>query len=156
MATIIIDGRTRVSFCTAVANVSAPTTTELNAGTALEGLIRLDGLDVGMTTGRVDNSSLASTFNTERVGRKKPQISITFHHDTVDTVWGLLTYRTTGFLVIRMGVDRTTAWTSTQKVKVYPIECGEYSDEKPAPDSNWDYTLDFAVTADPDQRAVVA
>lgn len=157
MTAVIIDGRVRVTFAASVASVAAPTVAECNAGTALETFITPDGLDIGMDTGGVDTSNLASTFNTMRAGRKKPGISVTFHHDgPTDTPYNLLPYRTNGYLIVRRGVDRTTAWTIGDKVEVYPVEAGEAVQTKPAPDSTWDFTSPLFVTGDPNTRAVVA
>jgi hypothetical protein len=36
MADIIVDGQTRVAYVPTIANIAAPTTTELNAGTLLQ------------------------------------------------------------------------------------------------------------------------
>lgn len=157
MAPVIIDGRVRVTFATAIANIAAPTTTELNAGTSLEGFITPDGLDIGFDTGEVDVANIGSTYSSTRAGRRKATISVKFHHDSpTDTPWNLLPYRTTGYLVVRMGIDKTTAWASGDKVKVFPVEAGEPSDEAPGPDSTWDFTVPMFVTADANQRAVVA
>lgn len=157
MTAVIIDGRVRVTWCTAISNTAAPTTTELNAGTALETFITPDGLDIGMDTGSVDTSNLASTFTTMRAGRRKPDIKITFHHDSpTDTPYTLVPYRSNGFIVVRRGVDRTTAWASSDKVEVYPVETGEAQQKKPAVDDTWDFTSPMFVTADPNTRAVVA
>ena len=50
------DGRTKVYSVPSIANLAAPTVAELNAGTALDGLMTPDGL-VGFEpdTGDVDN-----------------------------------------------------------------------------------------------------
>lgn len=157
MSVVIIDGRVRVTWASAISNIAAPTTAELNAGTALESLITPDGLDIGMDTGSVDVSNLKSTFTTMRAGRRKPSISLKCHHDSpTDTAYNLLTYRATGYLVVRRGVDATTAWTAADKVEVYPVEAGEAIQEKPQPDGTWDFTSPLYVTADPNTRAVVA
>lgn len=157
MAVVIIDGRVKVTFCTAIANIAAPTTTELSAGTSLEGVMTPDGLDISVGTNGVDVSNLGSTFTAERAGRRKPQINLKFHHDdTSDTGWNLLPYRTAGFLVVRMGIDKTTAYASSQKVKVYPIETGEPSDDAVKPDGTWDFMVPVYTTADANQRAVIA
>jgi|SRR4051812_41894527 hypothetical protein len=158
MSTVIMDGRVRVTWCTAISNIAAPTTTELNAGTALEGYITPDGLDIAMDTGGVDNSNLGSTFTTMKAGRKKPGITVIAHHDSpTDTAYNLIgVYRASGYLVVRRGVDKTTAWTSTDKVEVYPVECGEPLQVKPAPDSVWDFQAPMFVTSDPNTHAVVA
>jgi hypothetical protein len=157
--TIIIDGRTRVSFLTACASIAAPTTTELNAGTALELLIRPDGLQLPVEQAFVNNGSLGSKMTTNRVGRYGVGTSakIGFHHvSTSDTAWLLAIFRTTGFIVVRMGIDRTTAWATGDKAKVYPVEFGEFNDVPPTENSNWDFEVPIAVTDDFNQRAVVA
>ncbi len=157
MAVVIIDGRVKVTFCTAIANIAAPTTTELNAGTALEQFITPDGLDISSSTGKVDVSNLRSTFTTNKAGRRAFDISVKFHHDSpTDTPYNLFPYNTDGYLVVRRGTDATTAWASTNKVEVYPVNSGEAMQEKPAPDGTWDFTIPFMVSSDPNTRAVVA
>jgi len=157
VSVVIIDGRVRVSWLTACATTSAPTVTELNNGTALEGFITPDGLNIGMETGGVNTSNLKSTFTTMRAGRKVPSISIKFHHDSpTDTPYNLVPYRTNGFLAVRRGVDATTAWATGDKVEIYPVESGEAQQETPQPDGTWDFTSPMFVTSDPVTRAVVA
>jgi len=156
MSVVIIDGRVKVVWASAVANVAAPTTAELNAGTALQGLITPDGLDIASQTGKVDVSNLGSKTTTYRAGRKAYDVAIKFHHDSpTDTAYNLFPYRTTGFLVVRRGVDATTAWGAGDKVEVYPLEAGEAMQEKPAPDSPWDFTTPFYLMSDENTRAVV-
>jgi hypothetical protein len=157
VAVVPIDGMVRVSWLTACAVVQSPTVAEANAGTALEGFILPDGLDIGMATGRVDLSNLGSTFGAGGVGRRTPSISIGFHHDgVVDTAYNLMVYRAVGFLLCRYGVLKTTAYTIADKVKVYPAMCGEPVETKPAPDGTWDFVVDIMVTSDPATRAVMA
>lgn len=157
MAVVIIDGRVRVTFATTVAVIAAPTTTELNAGTSLQNQITPDGLDISVGTNGVDVSNLGSKFTAERAGRRKPSITIKFHHDGAsDIAWNLLPYQTNGFLVVRMGIDATTAYASGDKVKVYPVESGEPFDEPTKPDGTWDFTVPMFTTADANQRAVIA
>lgn len=157
MAVVPIDGMVRVSWLTACSNVAAPTTTELNNGTAIEGYITPDGLDIGVATGKVNTSNLGSTFTTRRAGRKEVDIKLKMHHDgTSDVAFNLVPYRTAGFLAVRRGIAKGTAWTAAQVVGVYPVESGEAQEEKPAPDGTWDFMVDLFVTTDPNQRAVVA
>jgi len=167
MAVVIMDGRVRVAWLTACANIAAPTVAELNAGTNIGPYITPDGLDISVDTGRVDVGNVASTFTLERVGRRKPQVKLTLHHDattsTTDPAWALLVYRATGFLAVRLGVDATTAWTighggggTTGVVMVLPVEAGQDNPVKPAPDTSWDFMTDLTVYLDPNFRAVVA
>ncbi len=158
MAVIIIDGRVKVTWCSAIANIAAPTTTELNAGTALQQYITPDGLDVSASTGKVDTSNLGSTFTTSKAGRRAFDSSIKFHHESgTDVPYNLFPYNTDGYLVIRRGTAlATAAWASSDKVEVYPMNTGEAMQEKPAPDGTWDFTIPMFVSADPNTRAVVA
>lgn len=167
MSVVIMDGRVKVYWLTACANIALPTTTELNAGTALDPFITPDGLDISVTTGKVNVGNVGSTFTLERVGRRAPSIALTCHHDattgSTDSPWSLLVYRAVGFLAVRLGIDKTTAWTSGQggggangTLEMYPVECGEFSSAKPAPDSSWDFSVDLTVYLDPNKRAVVA
>lgn len=167
MAVVIMDGRVRVYWLTACSNIALPTVAELNAGTNIGTYITPDGLDIGMTTGKVDVGNVTSTFTLNRVGRRVPTISLTCHHDatsgSTDPAWSLLTYRAVGFLAVRLGVDSATAWTAGQgaggttgTVEMYPVECGEYVNGKPAPDSSFDFTVDLTVYLDPNKRSVVA
>jgi hypothetical protein len=167
MSVVIMDGKVKVTWMTACANILLPTTTELNAGTELTTYIRPDGLDIGMTTGNVDVGNVASTFTLNRMGRRVPTVTIGFHHDataaSTDPAWTLLVYRTLGFLAVRTGVLTATAWTSGQgaggttgALMVIPCEAGEYTPSKPAPDTSWDFDVPLGVYLDPSWRSVVA
>src|SRR4029453_11987002 len=164
MSVVIMDGRARVYWLTACANIALPTVAELNAGTDLTGYITPDGLDISMSTGKVNVGNVGSTYTTNRAGRPEPDLSVTYHHDTpTDTPWTLVLYRATGFLAVRKGLDKTTAWTigqgtggSTGIVQMYPVEAGDYNDGKPAPDTSWDFTVPLMVYLEPNTRAVVA
>lgn len=157
MAPVIIDGRVRVSWVTTISTLAAPTVAELNAGTSLEGYLTPDGLNINSSTNGVDISNLGSSFTTMRAGRRSFDISLTFHHDgTSDVAWNLLPYRTNGYLVARYGIDKTTAWTSTQQVRAYPLETGEPPEVPPKPDGTWDFTVQCFLTGDPQTRAVIA
>lgn len=167
MSVVILDGRVRVYWLTACAVIASPTATELNAGTDLTTYIRPDGLDITMDTGSVDVGNVGSSFTLERVGRRKPSVSLGCHHDatsgSTDPAWNLLVYRATGFLAVRTGIDKATAWTTGQgaggttgALQVIPLEVGEYSPSKPAPDTAWDFDVPVKVYLDPSWRSVVA
>lgn len=167
MSVVIMDGRVRVYWLTACSVIALPTTTELNAGTDLTPYITPDGLDISMATGSVDVGNVGSTFTLTRVGRRTPTITLTMHHDattgSTDAAWNLLTYRTTGFLAVRTGVDKTTAWTTGQggggttgALIIAPSEVAEYNPIKPAPDTSWDFSVELRVYQDPSWRSVVA
>ena len=70
MPDITADGKTRVSWVPTIANINAPTVSELNAGILLQTTITADGL-IGFKpdTADVDTSALDSLFNTVVNGR---------------------------------------------------------------------------------------
>jgi hypothetical protein len=157
MAPVPIDGRVKVAWLNAVAIVGQPTTTELNGGIAAEGFITPDGLDISASTGKVPVSNLGSKQNAYKAGRKDYAIKVMVHHDGVaDTLWNTLVYQATGFLVVRRGLDKAVAWTAGQKCEVYPVDCAEPSEQKPAPDGTWDFEVEMFTNADASTRAVIA
>jgi hypothetical protein len=167
MSVVIMDGRVRVYWLTACSNIALPTTTELNAGTDLTGYITPDGLEITVGTGKVPVGNVGSTYTLNRVGRREPDVSLTCHHDatsgSTDPAWNLLVYRAVGFLAVRTGVDKATAWTTGQgaggttgALQMFPVECGEYNPIKPGENTAWDFTVPLTVYLDPNTRAVVA
>ena len=110
------DGFTKLWFVPTIANTSAPTTSELNAGTALEGFLTPDGWDR-------DTSTLAGGDNTEDVGRRSDAPVITYYAQgtagtSPDSVFA---GNASGYLVERIGIAASTAWTASQKVSVTPV-----------------------------------
>lgn len=159
MADIVADGRTRVAWVPAIANIAAPTTTELNAGMLLQSLLTPDGLaGFQPDTAKVDTSSLASTFSTARNGRTSfdaPMLTLK-KQDTGDTAYTTLIRGATGFLAIRTSVTESTAWTSTQALRVFPVECGEVQHVDIEANSLERYQVPLTVTSSPNLRAAVA
>lgn len=159
MSDVINDGKTRVAWVTTIANISAPTVAELNAGLDFTERITPDGLNIPAETAEVDNSSLASTFTTNRAGRRSFTVEVTFKRGdtpTDDLPWSTLTYQTMGYLVVRRVLPYSTAWTAGQEVEVYPIECGERNSMTPAPNEVAKFTAKMLMPEEPDTSAVVA
>lgn len=160
MADVFSDGNTRVAFVPTIANIAAPTTTELNAGTLLQGTMTADGL-VGFEakTAEVDTTALASTFDTKSLGRDSfsgTMLRLKKQTYGSDTIFTTLTRGTAGYVVVRRGVVETTAWTSTQAVEVYPIICGQVGYLPPAANSIQKYEIPTPITSAPNLRAAVA
>lgn len=159
MADITSDGRTRVYWVTSIANINAPTTTELNAGIDLTSTLTADGLSgLNPDTADVDTSSLASTFTTNTNGRtsfSNTQLTLKKQSGT-DTIFTTLVRDTAGFLVVRRSVAQATAWASAQGVEVYPALCEEGSRADPAPNTVERYMIGLKITSSPALRAAVA
>lgn len=159
MADIITDGRTKVWLVPTVANLAAPTTTELNAGTAIEGLLTPDGL-VGFEpeTADVDNSALNSTFDTKLPGRasfSNTAIRLKKQSGT-DAVYNAYPRDTITNVVVRRGTASSTAWATSDKVEVYPVQTGETRNLAPASNEVQKYEIPVKITTTPNLRATVA
>jgi hypothetical protein len=159
MADIIIDGKVKVWSVPTISNIAAPTTSELNAGSALEGIMTPDGLvGFGPETAEVDVSSLASTFDTRQPGRASfsgTMLRLKKQSGT-DTIYNTLVYGYATNVVVRRGITSTTAWASSDKVEVYPVVCGEVRNLDPEPNSVQKYEVKTLVATQPNLRATVA
>jgi hypothetical protein len=153
------DGRTRVYSVPSISNIAAPTTTELNAGTDLSGLITPDGL-VGFEpdTADVDNSKLNSTFDTKTAGRASFSGTLIrmVKQTGTDSVYNTFVYGYTTNIVIRRDITSGTAWASAQAIEVYPVQCGEIRNLPPEPNSVHKYEVMTKITSQPNLRAAVA
>jgi hypothetical protein len=153
---LVSDGKIRVYWLTACANINTPTTTELNAGMRLDQNMTADGLDRSFDTADVDLSALSSTFDTKGVGRRTPTIGVTIKRQTgTDAIAAALTYQAPGFLVVRDNIDANTAWTTGDKCEVYPATCKQGS-KAYGPNTVQRVTIPMTVTSDPALAAVVA
>lgn len=156
MADLVSDGKIRIYWVTAIANISAPTVAELNAGTRLDTFVTPDGLKREWTTQPVDNSRISSTFDTEDVGRRKPALGVTIiRQDGTDVIFNLLAYKAVGFLVVRDNIDASTAWAAAQKCEVYPAKCHQRS-KMYGPNTLQRADIPISCTTDPDDNATVA
>jgi len=138
MADLTFDGMMRVAFVDTITNIAAPTVAELDAGIDLTPRLAPDGLALSSDTGSVDTTKMNSTANTLKAGRRSFTASVTYVRGTdADDleVEEALTYRASGFLVVRRDVAYEVAWTAAQKVEVYPVECGEANPAAPGPDT---------------------
>lgn len=159
MADFSSDGMTRVAFVPAIANLAAPTTTELNAGILLQAVITADGLEgFEATTSDVDNTALNSLFDTVTIGRDKySNTMLRFKKQlTGDTAYTTLVRGTTGFIVIRRDVLETTAWASSQNVEDYPIICGQRRRLKPEGNTLTKWEVDTKIYLQPNPFAIIA
>src|SRR3954467_3391545 len=103
-ADLLGDGNVKVTFCLTIANISAPTAAELNAGVDLQEWITKDGLGISPEQASVDNTALASRDETEDAGTVKYGIELTVKRkedEVNDTGWDTLTDRQLGYLAVR-------------------------------------------------------
>lgn len=159
MADITADGKTRVAWVPTIANIAAPTTTELNAGMLLQSTLTADGFaGFRPETADVDTSSLDSTFNTMVNGRTSFSGTVLRlkKQTGTDTIFDTLVRDTAGYVVVRRSTTSTTAWASAQKIEVYPALCGEVARLDPEPNSVERYEIPIKITSTPNLRSAVA
>jgi hypothetical protein len=159
MSDLISDGNTKVSWVGSIANINAPTATELNGGADWTLRITPDGLKTDPATADVDTSSLGSTFTTNQPGRRSYTCEVTFKRGSTtieEQPYTTLVYNASGFLVVRRGTAFATAYASGDKVEVYPVTAGEAQNIAPAANEVNKFMSPLKVTSDPATRAVVA
>lgn len=162
MADIVVDGKVRVSYVPTIANIAAPTVAELNAGTLLQSLLIPSGGLTGFepTQAEVDNTSLASTFDTRLPGRLSfSGTTLTFKkQDGTDTVFNLFVADLAGFIVLRMnGILESAAWAASQLVRVYPGRAGvAYPTGVGEANTVEKFVVPWPISATPNLRAVTA
>ncbi len=161
MADIIMDGFVKVWSVPSIANIAAPTTAELNAGTNLGSLLTKEGLQ-GFTpdTGTVDTSALNSTYGTNAPGLielSKGSLRFKAQTQATETIRGVFVYGyTTNIVIRRNGSAETTAWTATDKVEVWPVKCGARIDGEFASNEVQKFDIEIFFYIQPNQNAVVA
>jgi hypothetical protein len=158
---LVHDGNYLVTWVDTIADISAPTTTELSAGMALECQVTPDGLAREASDESVNTSRLCSVFTTTKVGRTSFEVSLTLVKvDTsgtaVDEAYDTLKKGKTGYLVIRDNKSGSDPYAVGDEVEVYPAECGTRSKAAPAANELQTFTLPLNVHADPDLYSVVA
>lgn len=149
MADYYNDGMIKAAFVPTIANVSAPTVAELNAGVDLEGRLTADGLNISGDTASVDTSKLNSSVNSETIGRDSYTVSLTYVRGSgteAEDVQDALVRGAAGYLVVRSNVVSTTAWAAAQEVEVYPVMCKRPIRNTPAPNSSQTVVVALAVT----------
>lgn len=157
MADIVNDGMTKVSFVPTIASIAAPTTSELNAGQALEGFLTPDGLSMDFGNDEVDTTALSSTFSATLPGRQTLSTELTLKDQGRGAVpWSTFASKPNGYLVVRRNVAAATAWTSSQDVEVYPVQAGLRRPLPPAANEVAKFAVTMFHTSAPSMAASVA
>lgn len=153
------DGKTRIDWVPAIANINSPTTAELNAGVRVSQWTTSDGM-VGFRpeTADVPTSTIESEFDTVTNGRRTfSGMMLRFKKQSgSDIVYNTMTPDTTGYVVIRRSVTAITAYASGQAVQVYPVICSETSWLDQEPNTVERFEVPLKLTSRPSLRAAVA
>lgn len=162
MADIVVDGLNRVDFVPTIAAADLVlTAAEYTAGVRLDKTIAPGGLEgFEASPGEVDNTAFSSRFDT-----KVPGVSsysgtrlILKKQTGTDTVFDTLTvFATSGFIVIRYGIDADVAPAAAQtNVNVYPIMTGDWDWMSPERNSMLRYFVATPIVAEPAKDVTVA
>jgi hypothetical protein len=124
------DGQTRVYWIPGedgIADKSAPTEAELNAGIDISCHIQSGGLALGISTATIEAASLCSYIVSNYIGRTTvaPTITAWRYKQPDDEMWDLVENGAIGWLAIRTGMDYETAWADGQDVTTMLLQMSE-------------------------------
>jgi len=132
------EGNVGVWFVSTI-TTSAPTVAQINAGKALAGYIKGGTFTPTADQATGDDRRLASRESYQvlgRVTRGFDEVAMVYDPQNAtpseNEAYLTLTEGTTGYIVIRWGIDADTAVAATQKVDIVPIECGAIRKVGPA------------------------
>lgn len=161
MSRIIANEEVWIGFATTVANISAPTTAEIDGATDLTGF--LVTLDASTTGNQVPTPAFDSLFETSISGTVTSTFTAEFYRDDAsDTAWTTLPRATAGYFIIgRFGLTGTTAGgnpepASGDVVEVWPVKVTSRSAIALANNDVQRMNIECAVTETPDEDATVA
>jgi hypothetical protein len=139
------DGNTLVKLVTAIADTSAPkVATELNAASSVDisCYLTASGWKPSLSEQVVTDERLCSTQTYEQKGRSQRGLDAEYIDNTnspnaatFNKAKDTLVPGTPMYVVVRTGLPYTTALAAGQKVTVYPITPGEYSELPPEANS---------------------
>lgn len=103
MAQRVYDGRTSVWFVTTIADITAPTIAEIEAGTDLSCYVTKDGFAPNVSTNNVDSGVLCDDFDGQVPGTHGADLTLTMIRDDGaspgDVAWDLWVKNTEGYIV---------------------------------------------------------
>lgn len=158
MAKFIAAEKSEVWYVPTIANTSAPTVTELAAGTRLTDFMT-GGFSADFSTNLVDTGTLASAFNSTAAGTYgggTNTLSGVMRDNASDDAWNALPRDTEGYFAVQVGTSTGAAWATGDVLDVFPI----YVSTRQYPDLTRDqlvtFDVDFAITAVPVYGATAA
>jgi hypothetical protein len=152
MAKYIAAEKSEVWFVPAISDATAPTVTELDAGTRLTDYMT-GGFSADFSSNLVDAGTLDDAFNTTVAGTYgggTNTLSGLLRDNASDTAWDALPRGTAGFLVTQAGSSTGTAWASGDVVDaIFPAEVVSRQYPDLTRDSLVTFDVDYAITAVP-------
>lgn len=157
MAKYIAAEKVEVWVVPTISSVSAPTVTEMNAGTRLTTFIR-GGVSIDFSSNLVDSATLESAFNSTSPGTfggGLNSLNGVLRDNVADSAWNALPRDTAGYLVVQLGTATGTAWGSGDVVDIYPWQVVSRNIGDLARDQLVTFDVGFAITSAPTFGATV-
>lgn len=157
MSRLVYDGNYKVFWLAAKpANTSAPTTTEISAGTEITAYLTKDGFNPNVTNNRVTGGDLSTKFTDESMGTWSAQLAVTGYMDdgaSANVLWDTLADGASGCIIAcPFGAPATG-----DLAHVFPdVECGVRQLLATAENARQKFTVEMAVRAEPVLDAAVA
>lgn len=160
MATYITPGLSEVAWVTTVADDTAITAAEANAGVDITAFTR-EMPTVPRATNLSDNTDLSSTFESRNIGtRGGDSITVLIKRHTAtaaDTAYTTLAEDTAGFLVIaRQGLATTGTFAIADRVDVFPTTVSSLEDGTPGRNDIDTAIVHLPVTSSPTRDQTIA
>lgn len=152
------DGKPRIHILTTLADMAAPSLTEIGNGTDLSLFLAKDGFSSGEAGSRVPISSAAEKVNLEVSGSVSYTVAMTFFRDDdTDTAWDAFTTGNEVYVVFaRKGGSGTAgAIADGDEVEVYFGEVLDKSNADIAENTASRFTVNLSTSAAPELDAVV-
>jgi len=121
-----------IKWIPTIADTSAPTVAEWDAGTAITYSLTPSGWTPSGDQATVvdDRLTLAQAF--ERPGKKTKSLSVQYVYGSdEDVAADTLVEGTEGYIGVRAGVANGDAAAAAQKVTIWPVRCGEQIEDPP-------------------------
>lgn len=142
-----------------ISNINAPTAAEINAGIRISQWMTKDGASgFAADTAGAPTSGIEDVFDTSIPGRisySNMRLRLRSQSGT-DVAKTTLVYNTRGYLVRRKSITSATAPATGQKVRVWPIACGEQVDMDYEDNMPERYEVPIFPTATPSSSAAIA
>lgn len=153
-------GEIQVWYAPSVADKSAPTIAEKNAGVNLTGALLRDGLSLPQSGNTIDVAGAASKYNATDAGTYGGDpITASFFRDSVaanDDAWDTLPRGTRGYFVVSRFEGSESALGAGDRVEVWPIVVISRSNRDIEQDGAYRFDVTCGVPTEPDDDAVVA
>lgn len=132
---VAADGNVRIFFISTI-TLSAPTVAQLTAGQEMSYYLTTDGFQPAVDEQTITDERMGDQQTFENRGRHTyslQNVRYVFNTPSAanDEAALLLAAGTTGYFVVRWGLDADTAWVAAQKIDIFPVVMGIQMEEPP-------------------------